>query len=643
MKCREKILLTSILTFCSITSLVADCSVTPYFSPRSQGVDAARQMVGWQDLINQCNKECFYCAVAGVAEFTQTFRSSRLCECLFGTTNNNVTEGNQPANSCSSSCDDDCNDSCSDCSIAITGSCVANRGATDWMADYFGLPTNYSSTITFSPRVRNFIAEVQFFAGFSDCWYFRLNLPITYSKWALRACETLAETGNSNPYPAGYFSGQEVPRGQLVPEALDFFSGCAAPDLTTGQFPSVKFQPLRYSKWACGSLTKTRLADACAILGFNAICNDCGYLGFNARLTAPAGNKPNGEFLFEPIVGNGHHWGLGFGINAHYELWRSRCNNSTFGFYLDANFSHLFSSRQTRVFDLCAQGSNSRYMLAQKLGAATNLFGSPNPNVEITADGTRANLQFANEFAPVANLIAAKVNVQVSIEGEVAFKLAYKNNCGLSWDIGYDFWGRTCEKFSRTKCCQTDLSLWALKGDAYVYGFNNVLVEGTPIPVPLGASENDATINGGTGTGTPPSCNNNTNTGIDHSQFAFVNVSGNDLTPLTTVTNSAQVHTSIQPITLDTAAINYAANRGMSSKIFTHLNYSWTPCEDYTPFVGVGGFAEFGQSCKSDRCDTNCPVSCTPRAGCDDDAEGSCVTCALSQWAVWIKGGVLFN
>src|SRR6185436_1681238 len=119
----------------------------------------------------------------------------------------------------------------------------------------------------------------------------------------------------------------------------------------------------------------------------------------------PTGNKPEGEFLFEPIVGNGHHWTLGVGFNAHAMLWRSECDDSCFGFYLDANITHLFSTCQRRAFDLCTPGANSRYMLAQKLGTNTQ---------ELNGGSSTSDSQFINIFAPVANLTTSKVNVSAS-------------------------------------------------------------------------------------------------------------------------------------------------------------------------------------------------------------------------------------
>src|SRR5579885_955491 len=109
------------------------CGAAPYFSIRSQGENAVREMVGWQELINLCGMDNFYGAVSVVGEYSESFRSNDISRVLFGSDYTN-----------SHGC----------CGINITGSQVGNaptiegdifrvfnRGANDWMADYFGLST----------------------------------------------------------------------------------------------------------------------------------------------------------------------------------------------------------------------------------------------------------------------------------------------------------------------------------------------------------------------------------------------------------------------------------------------------------------------------------------------------------------------
>ena len=50
-------------------------------------------------------------------------------------------------------------------SINISGSAIANRGANDWLADYFGLPRDFQSTVIFKPTISNYILDFSFYAG----------------------------------------------------------------------------------------------------------------------------------------------------------------------------------------------------------------------------------------------------------------------------------------------------------------------------------------------------------------------------------------------------------------------------------------------------------------------------------------------
>src|SRR5439155_22909154 len=130
----------------------------------------------------------------------------------------------------------------------------------------------------------------------------------------------------------------------------------------------------------------------------------------------------------------------------------------------------LFNAHQCRVFDLCGK-PNSRYMLASKLTTQTN--GLDGNTVTGTLGSTNvqtaSNYQFDNQFAPVANLTRRNVCVSVAVQGDVAAKFAYNNGCGFSWDLGYNFWARSCEKICLKSCGANDPlngNTWVLKGDS---------------------------------------------------------------------------------------------------------------------------------------------------------------------------------
>jgi len=108
-----------------------------------------------------------------------------------------------------------------------------------------------------------------------------------------------------------------------------------------------------------GARSVTRLADIELKLGYQFVCEDNvlsnGYVG----MIIPTGNKATAEYMAEPIVGNGFHFGLMAGstldiqLNAGSETrWSSRS---------DACYRYLFKNTQKRSFDT-NNGNWSRYM-----------------------------------------------------------------------------------------------------------------------------------------------------------------------------------------------------------------------------------------------------------------------------------------
>lgn len=601
---------------------------TPYYRVRSQGTNIVRETAGWEALTNRCCEDKLNGAWAVVLDYSQSFRSQDICECLFGQ-------------------DFGCNDDCG-CNIVVAGSCADNRDTDNgFLADNFGLPVDFRSTLNFRPRIRNFVADLEFYLGLDE-WaeglYFRAHLPITNTRWDLRFCETVNESGVANADP-GYYNAAGVANSDLLDKATEFFNGRGAPDLGD----NVKFHKLACGKFMddcdpCSSKSETALADLELALGYNFLCNEDYTFGLSLRTAAPTGTRPCGEYFFEPIVGNGHHWELGAGVNFRAGLWNGCDSESSFSLYVDANITHLFDTCQTRCFDLCANGANSRYMLAQKLKKnGTDLHGQTDESVvgeAGTGTITASNDVFDNEFAPVANLTKSNVDVGISVQGDVAVKFVYANECGFSWGLGYNFWGSATEDICRKKGCNNvDLSDWALKGDASVYGF---LADSTAVA--LAATQSDAKIGQGSNikaakcaAAAADIAAQSANPGIDKKQFAL-NAAASAATNIVYSNpggpddDNTQTRTSIQAVRLSDKDINFTRTRGVSHKIFTHFNWSWTDCEDWTPFVGVGASAEFSPSSScSTSCDTDCNTSCSKSSSCCDDTNGSSVRCALNQ------------
>lgn len=613
-------------------------SVTPYYSVRTQSL-AWPRIVGMTHYIN-LNKESWYGTFDVTFGYMQTFRNKDIVKCLFG------------KDSLPYGCD---------CPfITITGSRHPERNPQDWLADYFGLPTDFKSQVYFRPVISNFIVDFNTYIGLDACvsgLYLEIHAPLVHTKWGLRLRENVILQGDLD-YDAGYFSTVINPEHTLVQNFTSYVANFATPRLnqplidagvseeTLGN-TGVVFEPLRYSRMTYNS-TATRFSDIYFILGWNMIECDDYYFGLNARVAAPAGTRTRGIYLFEPIIGNGHHWELGGGMTAYTNLCRSEEDDFQLNFYLDGFISHLFKTKQVRSFDLTRNGPNSRYMLAEKLGTpVVNLFSNELEGNQ--AGSTAPSAQFKNIFTPVANLTTVCADVGIKLQGEVT-ALINVHCHNVDFDFGYRFWGRSCERICipdacGCKCPEVPLSraenvdVWALKGDAHVYGFLLGNVPGVGVtnqPIALSGTQSTATIHHGTNNfngldGNNGGINNirpTRNPGVDNAQFARATAGATgvaaNILDRTIGNGGLQTKTSNEPVFFNTEDMNIDAARtgGRSHTVFANLSYSWYDWGQWYPYLGLGGKLEFAPR--------PCDLSCCPK-------------CNPSEWGIWFKGGVAFN
>lgn len=627
----------SFLCLSALVAVASQIDAAATIVPRSQSVNAARQMVGWNNPewgINRMPQDERYYSANLTFGYTRTFRDDRLARCLFG---------------------DDL--VCGDCgsTLKIQGSAVSNRDSRAWLADYFGLPRSFDGTVTFSPRIENFLIDFSLYVGLDEWYegmYFRIHGPFVHTRWQLNASEDCATTGETG-YFEGYFTDEAVAASNLTQSFLAYTNGA------TPSIDGIKWNSLCCSRIQndcdCDALTQNGFGELRFVLGWNFVNDDQGdyHFGAGVYVAAPTGTRPgsddcNGRYLFEPIVGNGKHWELGGQVTAHHIWWRSEDQEKSFGMYLEANVTHLFKARQTRCFDLCKPGKNSRYMLAQRLAKF-----APDATVNLNTNVAPDGIAFADEYSPVANLTERSIKSSFAAQGDVAISLAYQSG-GFQWDLGYNFWGRSCEDICLDNdCCSPAYNLkeWALKGDQRVYGFDG---DSSYDAVALAATDHCADIHQGSNMKNSVSYLGDTpsapvNRYADNP--AQARSDDNNQVVYTYRNSTTQVYTSNRPVTLKDSDLDLTGTRGISHKLFTHLNYAWTNREDssWTPYLGVGAEVEFGKtegSCCNDDCNTDCDTgcsttSCAPKACAT--VKSCCEDCAISQWGVWFKVGASYN
>lgn len=571
----------------------------PFYDFRSQSVNLARDLAGLEFFLSQCPCEKSIPGYFALTPcYTHTYDGRHIAKCLFG-----------------SSIVQDCGDP----RILIQGSLVPDRDPQAWLADYFGLPTDFNGNISMNPVFSTFLVDC---AGYVDLnavsqgLYLSIHAPLVYTKWDLAMQESSSK--GSNGYNPGYFNAlpTDTPgmyRGasnrELLSRAFAFLAEGKVADLG----PSTTIEPLCCSKFISGDCNNTRLgvADILAEIGCNIICSSDYRAGISVRTSFPVGNKPRFTTILEPVIGSAGHYKLGAGASLYLSLWKHQDETTEISFHLDGYGQHLFATTQEHCFDLCGK-ENSRYMLAMLL--------SQNRGTPSLTGLCDAKVEFQNTYAPVANLTRTFVKVSVALEAEFLATCVFRRN-NFSCTLGYNYWMRTCHRIALKNRCnplRIERDYWALKGDAYVIGFEDI----TNNPVRLAATESQATIQVGT--------NQNT------TQFTNNNVDNPCLTDVKSEPNGVQdTHTSKPPVIIRISDINFSGTQGASNAFSIHLDHSWDLCKGLECHLGVGAQIEFSSNTI---CNDPC---CQPCNSCSSDSS-ICDMCALDQWSVWLKGSVNF-
>ncbi|KKP29259.1 MAG: hypothetical protein UR12_C0011G0006 [candidate division TM6 bacterium GW2011_GWF2_30_66] len=607
-------------------SCLSPCQGSPLLLPRSQGRNSARELSQWEQFINLQNKKDYSGAFYSALEYAQSSRPCQISQFLFGS---------------------DIKTDCCSNTLLVQGSQVENRNSKAWLADYFGLSPLFESSVSFCPKIQNVILDLNWVLNL-DKWakglYVKLDMPLTWSQWDLGMCEVVKDNGSfpATGFDAGYMAAADVNRNVLP----DTFTQAMSGTTTFGDMT----EPIKFGKMTSCKLSKVGIADLRGTLGYNFILKEDGHFGIYGILAAPTGNRPNAWYLFEPIVGNGKHWELGAGLSCSWIFHRctSKSDDKYLGLYLDATISHLFKSKQCRSFDFdCKPGS--RYMLLEKMGANTD-----NIKANIDSEATPTTYQYKSNLIPAINWSTFCVDVSIAAQADIAIKLTHvKEN--WNFDIGYNFWARTGEKF----CCDCDCDCnscgssctcstddkYALKGDAYLYGQYSTLT-----PIALSATESAATIHSGTNYPVATGDYACTNTKVDNAYFAL---DSNGLN-LHCVDGNQNVKTSQPSVLACKDLLNMCKTpSSITHKLFLSINHAWKDAsERYLPFLGAGAEFEWAQGFNSCCGDSNCGCnSCT--TNCTTNNCNSCNSCndcccptkrgGVSQWGLWLKGGVQFD
>lgn len=392
-----------------------------FFSTRSQSTNLARNLVNTHRFTNLHDKKNnWYGNYFSAIQFMQSYDPERVAESFFATD-----------------------------TIHVTGSQVANRTVNDVLADYFGLSPSFDSFVQFVPRVRNTIIDNSLYVGCNK-WFFNINAPLVWTHARVGIKETINNNGTDTQYPAEYMTVN------ALTAPLTNFETWLKGETTFGDVQ----EALQFGK-INGTQEEFALSDVHLVAGYNLVARKNGHAGFSLRAAIPTGSRPNGEYMFEPVVGNGKHWELGAGFSGQVLIWE-KGGEQKVNFSFDINITHLFAARQKRSFDLCSNGFGSRFILAKEF------------------DNTGA---YTRKTVPTINKTTLECNVSNSLQADFAIMFAYTKG-KFNFDIGYNGWVRSKDNITITECLPENT--YGLKG------IQDVVLLGNP----SSATQSNATLNG---------------------------------------------------------------------------------------------------------------------------------------------------
>ena len=597
------------------------------FIPRSQGDNTARELVGWQkQIFVPCICEN-YASLALAFEYSKSFEPCRLAQRLF----------------------------CTDCLTFAGSRSPSRQNGSNVVADYFGLAENFVGTLKIKPKIENFILDFELFFGldqFTPGFFARMHLPLTHTRWSLGLDECLPccnKFRGNDEFSGCYMNSNTLddvfcptaPQCQLhvlsdpftctcspTPEASCFCPAqparpcaavqgtgpctnntpptltscnCTAQSLRTALSGNFTFGDMKeywkFGRFSFCPLTKTGVADIDIIIGYNFLQSDFAHFALYGQAILPTGNRPEAKYIFEPIIGTGMHAQLGGGLSTHYSIYNDRYNDGfNFGFWIEGNITHLFKTHQKRSFDFINNGLLSRYTLLKEYDVNNNYIGRM-----INA------INFATRNAEVS------INYKIDYSAKLLLQ-----RCNWMFDFGYNIYFQSDETVCiKTDCpCAIDKRRFGIKGTEGVCCTNYTITDGSVIAANPMSNLLNTTQPNATMFTAIESVAQSINPAATSICLAYNNAPITVDTPIAGaqffVANTTMTPTIISCAHLDPDS---AAQQSMlTHKVFTHWSYVYSS-SCYEPHFGIGAEVEF---------------------------DGKCINNSLTQWGIWLKGGITF-
>jgi hypothetical protein len=493
------------------TPLTNGCNVygKTFYMGRSQGSNLARQMIGVEEKIHRFGNECFYGVGTLAIEYQRTMsnnsgnRDSRNLGAWFSSTGNTT--------------------------MSYGVGAVGDGVGTNFNADLNALNWGYNGTgtIQFCPRKDDIIFDLNLYLGLDELFcglWARFDIPIVRTKFNIGVIDKPATGGESAALIADLYGTTTA-----IDPVYNTFKAALLGDKEVGLLPKLNNAKI------CGAKDDTSVANIRLTLGYDWMRRECWHFATGLLFVLPVGTKPCGEFLFEPMVGNANRFEVGGTVNFAYELWENCDASHTVTMFVDGYVNTVVARRNRRILGLVPTGTAagsqpaawSQYLLLKKYNSSNQTTG----------------------LERAANITTGDIKVGASVEGAAAVLFQWNCNC-LMAGVGYEAWGRTCEK-AKARCFEIAANTYQLQGVSVYTGADAA-----------GAADAANNQNAPTSTIKTPGALADSGTYLSSDDLDYC------------------------------PALHTNAN---SNKVFGFVGYNWNEC-DWQPFILVGAEAEFGSN-----------------------------------------------
>jgi len=262
-----------------------------------------------------------------------------------------------------------------------------------------------------------------------------------------------------------------TPDAALNQRVIDYFAGCkdvsfdgkaavggpsTSPTFVPNNQAANNKQALLTKGRINGKHHSTGVADIDVKLGYKFLNKENYFVALNLGVTFPTGNEPKGTYLFEPIHGNGQHWGLGFGLDSSFRVWESDHGDNSLKLALMFNYRYLFEGDECRTLGINKVPTTPATPPACPTSCDDDDDDCANARSwgQYHLLGDAKAVTVPHTLIPAANITTLNVDVTPGSQFDGILALSY-NMGGFSFDLGYNLYLRSHEEVE-VRGCETD-------------------------------------------------------------------------------------------------------------------------------------------------------------------------------------------